>query len=65
MKCRVYTRMKTMGVVRERKTTKHVIVMYARDGGSTRFEMKPLGALSAGVKLGFEAGVDMTALECT
>ena len=57
--------MKTRGVVRARKMTKHVIVMYACDGGSTRLEMTPGGAFSAGVKFGSAAGVDMTTPECT
>lgn len=48
-----------MGVVRERNMTKHVMVIYARDGGSMRFEMRPGGAFSAGFKFGSEAGVDM------
>lgn len=57
--------MMTRGVVMARKMTKHVIVMYARDGGSTRLEMTPGGAFSAGVQFGSAAGVDMTTLECT
>lgn len=54
-----------MGVVRERKITKHVMVMYARDGGSTRLEITPGGAFSAGFTSGSEAGVDMTPLRYT
>lgn len=56
--------MKTMGVVRERNITKHVMVIYADDGGSMRFEMSPGGAFSAGFKFGSEAGADMTPPEC-
>lgn len=61
MKCLVYIRMNTMGVVRVRKITKHVMVIYAREGGSMRLEMTPGGAVSAGVR----AGSDMTLLERT
>lgn len=38
-----------MGVVRARKITKHVMVIYARDGGSMRLETRPFGAFRAGV----------------
>lgn len=37
-----------------RKMESTTIVMYASEGGSTRFETVPSGAFSAGVKLGSE-----------
>lgn len=49
----------TSGVVRERKTTIIIMVMYPCDGGSTRLEVTPGGGVSAGVRFGSCVVVDM------